>query len=213
MTDSKRLELLLNLPRTPPARVREAHAGDAARIRLGATGEAGLLEGRDGHGHRRLQKAKVGDELAYRTATLVVSRVGKGHEHQVGRGHGGPRALVDDERHPARGAAAQGHAGRDVATDARDDTPDLAHARVRQGAADAPAVGPTHATLDEAKLGKVPGPVRHGWSEHSLVLGYLRSAERLAHVREVAHDAKLVERDAAGGRRGLAHQAKGPAYG
>ena len=97
MTDSERLELLLNLTRAPPARVRKAHAGDAARIRLGATGEAGLLEGRDGHGHRRLQKAKVGDELAYRTATLVVSRVGKGHEHHVGRGHGGPRALVDDE--------------------------------------------------------------------------------------------------------------------
>ena len=84
MTDSERLELLLNLTRAPPARVREAHGGDAARIRLGATGEAGLLKGRDGHGYRRLQKAKVGDELAYRTATLVVSRVGKGHEHHVG---------------------------------------------------------------------------------------------------------------------------------
>lgn len=84
MTDSERLELLLNLTRAPPARVREAHGGEAARIRLGATGEASLLKGRDGHGYRRLQKAKVGDELAYRTATLVVSRVGKGHEHQVG---------------------------------------------------------------------------------------------------------------------------------
>ena len=69
-----------------------------------------------------------------------------------------------------------------------------------------------HPAFDEAEVCQVARPVGHGGAQNALTLGNLRRAERLSHVCEVAHDAKLVERDTAGGRRGLTYQAKGPAH-